>query len=240
MLKMLKKSAPLRHIYYRSKLGRASGQSDEGRIITELAADVPRTFVEIGFHPIEFNCVKLAQIPDWRGLLVDGSERQVADARRLFPDRVRIVQRFLTLDNLGFVKEAFPEIGVLSIDVDGNDYWFLKELLCTRPRVICVEYNSTFGLAPISVPYDPAFDRHKSHPRGWYHGASLTALAALCRANGYGLAAVSAGGTNAFFTPDGNLEPAYAWRPNTFRESFSGVAHDAQWASVSHLPFVTV
>jgi hypothetical protein len=59
--------------------------------------------------------------------------RQVDDARALYPDRIKIVQSFLTLDNLDFIKSAFAKIGVLSIDVDGNDYWFLEKLIDTRP-----------------------------------------------------------------------------------------------------------
>ncbi len=240
MRNLIRNSTTLRRLYYRLQMRRARGQSDETQILDRLAVGAPKTFVEFGFHPIEFNCIGFARRPDWRGLLIDGSARQVADARAILPERVRIVERFLTLDDLGFIKSSFPEIGVLSIDVDGNDYWFLRELIDTRPAVICVEYNSTFGLAPITVPYDPAFDRNEKHPRGWYHGASLTALAKLCAGHGYGLAAVSDAGANAFFTERGNLDPRAAWKPNAFRESYSGVSHELQWKSVEHLPFETV
>jgi hypothetical protein len=143
----------------------------------------------------------------------------------------------LTLDNLDIIRTAFDKIGVLSIDVDGNDYWFLKALIETRPAVVSVEYNSTFGLEPVTAPYDPAFDRQEKHPRGWYHGASLTAL---CAAHGYGLSAVSQAGANAFFTESGKLDPAASWRPNTFREKYSGVAHQYQWQAVKDLPLVGV
>jgi hypothetical protein len=102
--------------------------------------------------------------------------------------------------------------------VDGNDYWFLKSLIEVEPTVICVEYNSTFGMEPITVPYDPAFDRHQKHPKGCYHGASLAALSKLCAFYGYGLAAVSSAGGNAFFTKTGCLDPETAWKPNAFRE----------------------
>lgn len=237
---MIRENAVLRRLYYRFQLLRADGQSDESAIIDRLAIDAPKTFVEIGFHPTEFNCIRLAKRTDWRGLLIDGSERQTEDARRLFSDRVGIALKFLTLDNLDIAKAAFPELGVLSIDVDGNDYWFLKELIEIKPALICIEYNSSFGLEPITIPYEATFDRHRAHPRGWYHGASLTALCKLCAAAGYGLAAVSEGGANAFFTRDGNLDPASAWRPNTFRAEYSGVEHDAQWEAVRDMPIIRV
>ena len=237
---MIRNNAVLRRLYYRMQLLRAKGQSNESQIISGLATDAPHTFVEFRFHPIEFNCVSLARDPAWRGLLIDGNARQVADARMLFPDRIKIVEAFLTIDGLDFIKSSFAQIGVLSIDVDGNDYWFLDKLIVASPTVICVEYNSTFGLEPITVPYDHSFDRHKKHPSGWYHGASLSALSKLCASQGYGLAAVSNAGGNAFFTRRGSLKPEEAWKPNLLREQYSGIAHDKQWDMIKHLPFEKV
>jgi hypothetical protein len=237
MRQMIKENTTLRRLYYRLQMARSKGQSDEGRIIADLTKGAPRTFVEFGFHPIEFNCAEMARDPEWRGLLIDGDARPVDDARALFSGRIKIVETFLTLDNLAFIKSNFAKLGVLSIDVDGNDYWFLENLIDADPSVICVEYNSSFGLDPITVPYDPTFDRHQKHSRGWYHGASLTALARLCASRGYGLAAVSSAGANAFFTRAGQLDPESAWKPNALRESYSGVAHDAQWTSLKDMPF---
>jgi hypothetical protein len=100
---------------------------------------------------------------------------------------IQFVDRFLTLDNLDFIRKRFPQLGILSIDVDGNGYWFLKALFDTSPAVISVEYNSTLGFEPITVPYDASFDRHEKHtPLGWYHGPSLTALTKLCAEHGCG------------------------------------------------------
>lgn len=241
MRNILKQCTPLRRAYYTMKLGRAAGQSDESNIIARLSAGGTKTFIEFGFHPIEFNCIDLARSSEWRGLLIDGNTRQVADANWLFPDRISIVRRFLTLDNLEFIKNAFPEVGVLSIDVDGNDYWFLKELITSKPQLICVEYNSSFGLESVTVPYSDSFDRHDHHQRGWYHGASLTALAKLCGSFGYGLAAVSSNGINAFFSQTGTLDPASAWRANSERERLSGgIGHELQWQAVKDLPLLAV
>jgi hypothetical protein len=240
MRRMIKESTRLRRLYYWLKVARAKGQSDEARIIADLTKDTAHTFAEFGFHPIEFNCAQLARDPKWHGLLVDSNTRQVEDARSLLSDRVRIVEAFLTLDNLDFIKSSFSKIGVLSIDVDGNDYWFLKELIEIEPDVICIEYNSTFGLEPITVPYDAAFDRHQKHPLGWYHGASLMALVKLCASRGYGLAAVSSAGANAFFTKKGCLDPNEAWKPSNLRHKVSGIPHERQWSTVMHMPFVSV
>jgi hypothetical protein len=237
---MIKENAALRRLYYRTQMLRPKAQSDECQIIDQLTKNAPRTFIEFGFHPIEFNCSALAQDPTWGGLLVDGNNRQVMDAKALLPGRLKIVEAFLTLENIDFIKSEFQKIGVLSIDVDGNDYWFLKELISTDPFLICIEYNSSLGHEPIAVPYEKSFDRYKKHPRAWYHGASLSALFRLCSAYGYGLAAISESGTNAFFTRTGNLDPIASWRPNRLREKFSGIAHEQQWQSLKDLPFIRV
>jgi hypothetical protein len=240
MRQLLKKSEFLRRIYYRMQLSRVDGQDGASGVIAELAGKGPKTFVEFGFDPTEFNCVGLARDPAWSGLLIDGSVRKVQDARRLFHPGIKAEAAFLTLDNLDMVRKAFPRLGVLSIDVDGNDYWFLKALIDLEPTLIVVEYNASFGIAPITVPYDPAFDRSTRHPRAWYHGASLTALAKLCAAHGYGLTAVSDGGLNALFTREGKLDPIQAWKPSLFRQKFSGASHDEQWASMKDMPFEQV
>lgn len=234
MRKVLKKIPGLRDLYYRMQ---AIGQSDETRIIAKLSKGAPRTFIEFGFEPTEFNCAALAWNPRWQGLLIDGAPASIANAKIFLPQRLRIVEAFLTTENLGFIRSAFDRVGVLSIDVDGNDYWFLKELIDLQPTVVSVEYNSTFGLQPITIPYEPAFRRHDKHPTGWYHGASLTALAKLVAPHGYGLAAVSSNGINAFFTRSGSLDPATEWRPNTIRASSP---QSIQWDTIKHLPMVAV
>jgi hypothetical protein len=220
----------------------AVSQSDEAAVVERLAREcTERTFIEFGFHPLEFNCIRLAADPSWRGLVIDGDPAMIAKSRgRTIFKNTRIEQHFLTLDNLEIVRKAFPKIGVLSIDVDGNDYWLLKALIDLSPSVICVEYNSSFGLESVTVPYDPNFDRHAKHEAGWYHGASLTALSKICASHGYGLAAVSEGGANAFFTQSGSLKPEEAWRPSVLRQRFSGVDQIGQWQAIKHLDYVRV
>ena len=237
----LKRFGPLRRALLRRRMaGGIFGQSDEAQILRRLvdAGNGPPTFIEFGFHPAEFNCAAL--LSDHRGLLIDGSGSQVDDARRLLPTAVRIERRFLTLDNLDLVRAAFPQVGVLSIDVDGNDYWFLDALIDLGPTVIAVEYNASFLDHSVTVPYDAAFDRHAKHASGWYHGASLIALHRLARRYGYGLAAVASGGGNAFFTRDGDLDPATAWQPTALRDRSSGTTAAEQWAAICVLPFTQI
>ncbi len=233
---------------YRIKTNHHS-QSNEAKILDDLLAQIeaPKTFVEFGFHAHEFNCVNL--ISSHRGLLIDGSERTVTLARKVLPRSIEIVAQFLTLETLSIIEDKFGQktIGVLSIDVDGNDFWFLQKLIHLRPAVISVEYNASFGLSPITVPYDPAFVRHEKHISGWYHGASLTAVSKLCEESGYHLVAVSDDGINAFFirsdiipTSMPILKSEEAYRENLLRNKWSGTTQKDQWQAIKGLPYVQV
>ncbi len=96
----LKKLTPVRRLRTGLRMLRARGQSNENEIIERLAIDCPKTFIEFGFHPAEFNCSALAKRADWKGMLIDGDAGQVADAKFFLPSRIEAVQRFLTLDRL--------------------------------------------------------------------------------------------------------------------------------------------
>jgi hypothetical protein len=238
----LLRKTPARYLYHRIKALRGGdSQFDEARILVELAQTCPKTFVEFGFHPTEYNCIALT---DFSGLLIDGDAGTVKLARALLPRRIEVRHQFLTLDNLDSVACFHGEVGVLSVDVDGNDYWFLDYLLAARPHVVCVEYNASLLLAPITVPYDPQFDRHQKHPSGWYHGASLTAMVQLCSKHDYRLVAVAAGGGNAFFVQEADamptLDPVAAFRENQLRNQWSRTTAREQWECIKALPYVAV
>lgn len=238
----LLKKTPARYLYHRIKALRGgSSQSDEADILVRLANACPRTFVEFGFHPTEYNCVGL---DEFAGLLIDGDPGTVKLARAILPKRIEVRQQYLTLENLNSVATCHAELGVLSIDVDGNDYWFLEALLPIRPHVIAVEYNASFLSAPLTVPYDPGFDRHQKDRSGWYHGASLSALSRLCDRHGFKLVAVAEAGGNAFFvrqeSPLPAIDPAFAYRENRLTNEWSGTTAKEQWSRIKHLPYVEV
>jgi hypothetical protein len=87
------------------------------------------------------------------------------------------------------------EIDLLSIDVDGNDYWLWKAISVVNPRVVIIEIQAGWMAdASVTIPYDPAFHVRKLvDPRQQievdYCGASLPAMVKLGREKGY-----SAGG----------------------------------------------
>ncbi|MER8784983.1 hypothetical protein NKI39_25160 [Mesorhizobium sp. M0664] len=236
------RSSPLRYYFHLAKARLAgSPQSDESVILSQIVGQSPKTFLEFGFHPTEYNCIGLSE---FRGLLVDGDATTVRLARSLLPKRIEVRQSFIDLNNIESLATHFPQLGVLSVDVDGNDYWFLQALLPVRPAIIVAEYNASFGLNPVTVPYDPSFDRAAKHESGWYHGASITALTQLCNSHGYKLVAVSAAGGNLFFLPQTvalpGLEPVEAYRESALRNGWSGTTAKEQWERIKHMPFVTV
>ncbi len=207
-------------------------QNGEDGIIRYLFEQIgfeSRWFVEFGFGPVQCNSLRLMKHEDFRGLLMDGSSENVEffnyAARRSGFEKVKAVQAFITRDNLQDLIRGHGvprEIDFLSLDVDGNDYWFWEALDCVSPRLVCIEYNA--GIGPdlsLTVPYDPEFERYSQHPSGFFHGASLTALAALGKRKGFYLIGCDSTGTNAFFLRDDiavsgvhALEPREAFRPH--------------------------
>lgn len=244
LVKSLLLSPPLVGVYARAVARRKPrGQGDESELLRSLAVQysIPRSFVEFGFHPLEYNCASLTSM-GFEGLLIDGEPSTVRLAEHLIPTNVQTKCRFLDLDSLDVVTGFRSELGVLSVDVDGIDYWLLKALLPLRPSVIVVEYNASFGLRPITVPYNPRFDRTKEHPTHWYHGASLAALAGLCTE--YVLHAVSDAGTNAIFARRdlGALghSPGAIYKENQLRNGWAKCSADQQWERIKDLEYVRV
>lgn len=207
-------------------------QNGEDGVIRYLFDNIgyeSRWFVEFGFGAVQCNCLRLMLHEDFSGLLMDGSSENVDffndTAKKFGLDRVQAVQAFITRSNLQELitgNEVPRDIDFLSLDVDGNDYWFWEELECVLPRVVCIEYNA--GLGPdlsLTVPYADDFERYAQHPSGFFHGVSLTALEMLGKRKGYYLIGCDMTGTNAFFLRDDvqidgvpALTPREAFRPH--------------------------
>jgi hypothetical protein len=98
-------------------------------------------------------------------------------------------------------------IGLLSIDIDGMDYWVWENISAVRPDIVVCEYNAAFGdVYPITVPHQPDFDRMRAHYSGWYFGASIGALCHLAKAKGYSSVGTNSAGRNAFFLLDHHFQ----------------------------------
>ncbi len=161
-----------------------------------------RTFVEFGaWDGLHLsNTAHLRIDHGWSGLLMEGDPER----------RSEIVEtEFVTAENIDALlsRYAIPEqFDLLSIDIDGNDYWVWKALTRHQPRVVVIEYNIFFGVGVSkTVPYHAT--------RVWDHstycGASLAALEKLGREKGYTLVHTDSYAPNAFFILDRELPDDY-------------------------------
>lgn len=216
---------------------KAFSQFGEDGIIQRLIQLVPvkhKTFIEFGvedFH--ESNCRFLMMNDNWSGFVIDGSEENIERIKAAdfyWRHELTALRRFVTRENVSETLRSSgfdPDLGILSIDLDGVDYYLWEELDWLRPRIMIAEYNSVFGPdRAITVPYDPAFVRHDKHHSGLYFGCSLGALHHLATSRGYSLVGSTSDGVNAFFVrndvmPKGlrALTVAEAYVASKFRES---------------------
>lgn len=88
------------------------------------------------------------------------------------------------------------DIGILVVDIDGNDYWIWKEINVIKPRIVVCEYNALFGKEKsLTIPYDPSF----VNPDFAHYGVSLRALVDLADEKGYYFVGCNSAGNDAFF-----------------------------------------
>ena len=163
-----------------------------------------KTFIEIGFAYDQFNCIGLIE-NDFSGKLIDAAinDNLNISIMKLISKRIKkdiiVINKFIDLDNINEVFEE-KELGCLSIDIDGNDFWILSQILKNQimPELIILEYNASFLNHSISIPYDKNFKFSHEIPFNCYHGASLTAFHKLLQKYNYSLVK-SIFGTNAIF-----------------------------------------
>ena len=191
------------------------------------------TFIEFGVQDYsESNTRFLLMNNNWRGLIIDG-DRQAMAALKLqdyyWRNDLTAVGEFITRENINqlFLDNGFSgEIGLLSVDIDGNDYWVWQAINAVNPVIVVVEYNSVFGSKhAVSVPYDPGFVRTQAHYSNLFWGASLKAFYTLAAQKGYVFVGCNSNGNNAYFIrknrvgkiPVVSLEEGYV--ESHFRES---------------------
>ncbi len=161
---------------------------------------------------VENNTANLIINHGWNGLLFDGDEKNVAVGRNFYahcPDTwvfpPTFAHAWIDAENINtlITSNGFEgEIDLLSIDLDGVDYWIWKAIDCIRPRVVVIEcHNIWTADRAVTVPYRPDFNKFDIHPD--YSGASLGALVKLGRQKGYRLVGSNRYGFNAFFVQSG-------------------------------------
>jgi hypothetical protein len=214
-------------------------QNDEDGIIAEIfnrIGTTNKTFVEFGVQTgLESNCHFLLH-KGWNGLWIDGDENYFTQLTQYFEKPIRqkqliAINAFIDKNN---INELIGERGninggidLLSIDIDGNDYWVWESINCIKPRVVVIEYNAKFP-----PPYEWVMPYNQNHV--WdgsdLHGASLKALEVLGKRLGFQLVGTNMNGVNAFFvkeelTKDLFAKPAtaenlyHSWHGRRFESS---------------------
>lgn len=195
----------------------------------------------------------------WRGLLLDGDPENIDYIMRgevYWRYDLTAATAVVTRENVNdlFASHDFAgEIGILSIDLDGVDYWVWEAITIVNPVIVIIEYNSVFGCdAAITVPYNPAFQRTAAHYSNLYFGASLPALAHLAERKGYALVGSNSTGNNAYFVRRDRLGPlrplsaTEGYIRSVFRESIDAMgaptflSGDARRREIADMPVVDV
>lgn len=166
-----------------------------------------KVFIEFGTQDYkESNTRFLLMHDNWSGLIIDGDRRNIEKVKNediYWRYNLKAISKFVTAENINRIFEENGlqrEIGLLSVDIDGNDYWVWKAINIVQPDIVICEYNHRFGMErAVSVPYDPNFVRQEKHYSCIYYGASIRALTLLAGAKGYSLVAGNSNGNNVFY-----------------------------------------
>lgn len=166
-----------------------------------------KIFIEFGVETYtESNTRFLLMNNNWSGLVLDGSKKNIDFIKNDFiywKYDITAQQSFITKDNINDLIGNYTktkDIGLLSVDIDGNDYWVWEAIDVIEPRIVVCEYNSAFGSEKaVTVPYKADFVRSKEHYSELYFGASLAAFCNLAEKKGYDFIGTTSAGVNAYF-----------------------------------------
>ena len=193
---------------------------DDGIIqyLIHVLAPLNERFIEFGIQDYsESNTRFLLMNDNWRGLVIDPSEEYIRRLRRQYyfwRHDLRAVTAFVDRDNVNSLFEAdgfVGEIGLLSIDIDGNDYWVWEAIDVVEPTIVVCEYNAVFGCKhAITIPYDPRFNRSEAHSSNLYWGSSIKALCLMAERKGLAFVGSNSAGNNAYFVRKNRLGPLRA------------------------------
>jgi hypothetical protein len=185
-----------------------SQYGDDG-IIQFLLSKIPfvnKTFIEFGVENYREANTRFLLINNyWSGMVIDGDPKNIQHIQNEdiygYYD-LRAYCSFITKENINQLLHSsgfHSEVGILSIDVDGNDYWIWNEISAIQPEVVICEYNSLFGFElSVTIPYEPSFVRGNGKPL-FFYGMSLNAAVQLAQQKGYFFIGCNSAGNNAYF-----------------------------------------
>lgn len=185
-------------------------QWGENGIIQFLIREVEsqnKTFIEFGVEDfLESNCRYLLMTSDWQRCVIDGSNeniRKLQNSYFYWRHDLQSMAAFIDKENINQLLEKSQfnrDLGILSVDIDGNDYHILKAINTFEPRIIVSAFNPYFGSKrAITVPYDPKFYRTEKHYSNSYFGASIKAIEHVLNEKEYTLVSTGITGNDAYF-----------------------------------------
>jgi hypothetical protein len=186
--------------------------------VLTLIGSENRIFVDLGSADgVNSNCANLAINHGWTGLFIDGDEDNIQTGRNYYSKHPHtwacppeFVSAMICRENINeLIRDAQfdGEVDLLSIDIDGNDYWVWDAIECITPRVVIIETHVEFGMHSIVVPYDREYVYPGKHPQ--YHGASPVAMAKLAKKKGYRLIGANNYGFNTIYVRHGIAEKVF-------------------------------
>jgi hypothetical protein len=170
--------------------------------------DIPvKSFIEFGVENYaEANTRFLLINNNWHGLIMDGSKSnmdEIKNSELYWKFDLKTRDIFITCENINelILENGFSgDCGILSIDIDGNDYWIWEAIVAIDPVIVIVEYNSIFGIdRPFTIPYKADFYRTEAHYSNLYYGSSLLSLCDLAEKKGYYFVGCNSAGNNSYF-----------------------------------------
>lgn len=178
------------------------------------------------------NTARLLRDHGWTGAFIEGSDYRFGRLKENWgeAENVRLLQAVVQPDD---VEARFDQAGVpddldlLSIDIDGNDYWVWRRIERFRPQVVVIEYNPYYEPPQRWVM---RFDADHVWDGSTHYGASLESLYWLGKDKGYELIACDRQGNNAFFVERSLYDrfglrdnaPLLLYRPAMYKVRFIG------------------
>lgn len=180
-------------------------QSDEDGLTLEIVRRLgieKGCFAEFGAEGIENNTLILLA-SGWSGVWIGGaalSFRIPENSKRLAHIRDWIAKdNIVRLARRGLEQIGQKSADLISLDLDGNDFYFCEALLSSglSPSVFIIEYNAKF---PPPIKWKIEYNDKHTWDGSDYQGGSLAAFNELFERFGYSLICCnSQTGSNAFF-----------------------------------------
>src|SRR4030043_432560 len=197
-----------------------SQRGEDGIIarILDLIGPIPKWCAEFGaWDGIHLSNTHALMEQGWSGVFIEGSPERFKELKKTYSGNPKAYpicafvgfQPLTDLDSLLATTPIPKDFGILSIDIDGNDYHVWEASCLYRSSLVVIEYNPT--IAPhISFvqPKNPQINQ----------GNSLRALVELGKRKGYELIATTS--LNAFFVRE-DLFPLVGVSDNSVETLFA-------------------